>query len=232
MCSWSLPWRSSTFASAGLNPAWLDAARTVDRASAHAELNLADEIAILSLGTVCERKGQADWLHALAELPQASWSRLRCLIVGDRPMLGPGVPNTYSVELHRLRDALAAPQRHRVEIIAETKSVQRYFRAADLFVCTSRIESAPRVLLEAMAVGLPIITTPVFGIPEQVREGINALFYAPGDTRALAAALGRLTTDNMLLGNLAKASPVVLEALPSHDQMIVRYEQVVLEAAS
>ena len=215
-----------------LNPAWLDAAQTVDRVSARAELDLRDEIAILSLGTVCERKGQADLLHALAELPQASWPRLRCFIVGDRPMLGPGVPNAYSAELHRLRDALPPPLRHRVRIIAETASVQPYFRAADLFVCTSRIESAPRVLLEAMAVGLPIITTPVFGIPEQVREGINALFYAPGDTRALADCLGRLTTDRAMLGNLAKASPVVLGALPSHDQMTTSYEQVVLEAAS
>ena len=42
------------------------------------------------------------------------------------------------------------------------------------------MESFPRVVLEAMAYELPIVTTPVYGIAEQVREGVNAMFYSPG----------------------------------------------------
>ncbi|MBK7590760.1 MAG: glycosyltransferase family 4 protein [Betaproteobacteria bacterium] len=49
--------------------------------------------------------------------------------------------------------------RHRVHVIGETRDVARYYQAADLFVCTSRVESYPRVTL-AMACGLPIISTP------------------------------------------------------------------------
>ena len=58
-------------------------------------------------------------------------------------------------------------------ILPETAEPGRFYQAADVFVCTSRVESFPRVTLEAMAHGLPIVTTPVFGIREQVRPGTS-----------------------------------------------------------
>ena len=88
-------------------------------------------------------------------------------------------------------------------LVPETADVARYFLAADVFVCTSRVESYPRVILEAMAWGLPIVTTPVFGIREQVREDVNGIFYEPGDVEALAGAIARLVTDNELRARLA-----------------------------
>src|SRR6266498_3897110 len=134
----------------------------------------ASEIVVLLLGTVCERKGQLDLAHALSTLTDASASRVRVLFVGDRP-------SVYSRALHAAIDALALQRRSRVTIVPETEDVARYLVAADVFACTSRVESYPRVILEAMAYGLPIVTTPVFGIREQVREGVNGVFYEPGD---------------------------------------------------
>ena len=58
-------------------------------------------------------------------------------------------------------------------MIPETGDTAVYWPAADVFCCTSRVESYPLVILEAMAAGLPIITTPVFGISEQVRPSAS-----------------------------------------------------------
>lgn len=214
-----------------LDPAWLQAAGPLERPSTCTEPGGERDILILLLGTVCERKGQTDLLRALERLPISLWQRLRCRIVGDRTAFGPDVPNAYSAELHRLHAMLPDALRQRTEIIPETADALRHYRAADICVCTSRIESAPRVILEAMATGLPIITTPVFGIREQVQEGANAFFYDPGDIDGLTHCLRQLLCDGALRARMAAASPQVAEALPSHADMIDAYEQCLLEAA-
>jgi glycosyltransferase involved in cell wall biosynthesis len=125
---------------------------------------------------------------------------------------------------------LPADLQARIEVIAETAEVAPYYAAADLFVCTSRVESYPRVILEAMAAGLPIITTPVHGITEQVREEINALFYQPGDAAQLAAQVARVVTAPDLRQRLADNSRSVLATLKDFDGMSAAYAEVFREA--
>jgi glycosyltransferase involved in cell wall biosynthesis len=195
------------------------------RAQARSELgNGAGEVALLLPGTVCERKGQHDLVDALALLPEAAASRLRCFIVGDRP-------GNYSLDLRRRVEALAPALRERVQVVTETHAIARYYQAADVFVCTSRVESFPRVVLEAMAYGLPIVSTRVFGIAEQVGENVNALLYEPGDVSRLAGHLQQLITDDALRVRLAANSPHVLATLNSFDEMIAAYATVFREAA-
>jgi O-antigen biosynthesis protein len=197
-----------------------------DRAGARAELGLArDDVALLLLGTVCERKGQHDFPRALARLDHLIAPRVRAFIVGDRP-------SAYSLGLRALVDALPAERRRRVETVAETDDVGRYLLAADAFVCTSRVESYPRVILEAMAFGLPIVTTPVFGIREQVREGVNGLFYEPGDTVTLARHLTAIVGDDALRARLAANALPSLDALTGFDEMVERYARIFVEAAA
>jgi glycosyltransferase involved in cell wall biosynthesis len=197
-----------------------------DRASARAELDVApDDIVLLLLGTVCERKGQHDLARAVAQLDYLIAPRIRAFIVGDRP-------SAYSLGLHALVDALPPDRRERVEIVAETSDVARHFLASDAFVCTSRVESYPRVILEAMAFGLPVITTPVFGIREQVRENINGLFYEAGDTATLARHLTAIVGDGALRASLAANAVPSLEALTGFDEMVERYARIFVEAAS
>ena len=99
---------------------------------------------------------------------------MRTFFVGDRA-------ERLQPDAAHLVGKLPDERRARVTSLPETGDVARYFVAADVFVCTSRVESYPRVILEAMAHGLPIVTTPVFGIREQVREDVNGVFYDPGD---------------------------------------------------
>jgi GT2 family glycosyltransferase/glycosyltransferase involved in cell wall biosynthesis len=184
---------------------------------------LKDEVVVVSLGTVCPRKGQQDLVKALAKLPPHLQERVRCYIVGDRP-------SDYSVELHALVNKLPPSLRARVHMVPETRETTRYYRGADLFVCTSRLESYPRVILEAMAYGLPIVTTPVFGIREQVREGVNASFYEPGDCDALAARLYDTIQDEPLRSGMAAKSADVLALGTDFDEMVGAYGEIFAEA--
>ncbi|MDY7054710.1 glycosyltransferase [Limnospira fusiformis] len=181
------------------------------------------EIAILLLGTVCDRKGQQDLVKALPLLPPQWHSRIRCLIVGDRPSL-------YSSQLANLVNQLPESLRSRVSVVPETPETALYYRAADIFICTSRIESYPRVILEAMGFDLPIITTPVFGIPEQVRREINALFYTPNQPDELAKCLTELLENEPKRQQFAQNAKYVLDSLNRFEEMTAAYGEIFQEA--
>lgn len=183
-----------------------------------------DDVVVALVGTVCERKGQLDLIEAIQLVSTSSKARVRMFVVGDRA--GP-----YSERIHAAVDKLPPALRARVTIVAETGDPYLYFRAADIAVCTSRVESYPRVVLEAMAYGLPIVTTSVFGIVEQVRESVNALFYEQGQPARLARQLDRLISDDDLRLKMADNSLLVLRGLTQFDQMIDAYAKVFREAA-
>jgi hypothetical protein len=83
-----------------------------------------------------------------------------------------------------------------------------------------------------MACGLPIVTTPVFGIAEQVRQDVNALFYRAGNYQALSVCLATLVRNDDLRGKLASESPRVLRSLVSYDDMNSQYHGILLAAAA
>jgi glycosyltransferase involved in cell wall biosynthesis len=195
------------------------------RDSARHELGVASsDVVLLLLGTVCERKGQHDLMKALAKVSSATAQRLRCYIVGDRP-------SEYSRQLKYLQSDLARELRDRVHVRTETQDVATFYQAADIFLCSSRVESYPRVTLEAMASGLPIISTPVFGLTEQLIDEVNAIFYKPGDIVALTAAIERLTQDAALRATMGRESTRVLAGLKSFDEMVDDYVRYFQEAA-
>ena len=67
-------------------------------------------------------------------------------------------------------------------------------------------EGLPLVVLEAMQVGVPVVATPVGGVPEVVRDDVEALLVAPGEPAALAAALSRVVADSALVARLVEAA--------------------------
>ncbi|MBU2762681.1 glycosyltransferase [Acidithiobacillus caldus] len=197
---------------------------SIDRVEARRVLSIApNDVAVVLVGTVCDRKGQIDLVRALLALPQSVAGRLRAFIVGDRA-------GDYSTAMHQEISRLPAALRARIIVEPETSDVSVYYRAADIALCTSRIESYPRVVLEAMASGLPLITTPVFGIREQIRENINGLFYEAGNAEALAQALTSLIENDDQRAAFAEASKLVLESLTTYPEMVERYGQIFREA--
>jgi GT2 family glycosyltransferase/glycosyltransferase involved in cell wall biosynthesis len=198
--------------------------RTIPRAEARRTLGIGEEeVVVVTVGTVCARKGQMDIPEAMAALDDETAGRLRWYIVGDRESL-------YSDALRARRDVLGGARASKLQIVPENPEVLKYYSAADVFVCTSRVESFPRVILEAMAAGLPIVTTPVFGIVEQVRPGRNALLYDPGDAGALARAVSRMVNEPALRQSFGAASQGALDSLIDHKSMVEAYATVFREA--
>jgi glycosyltransferase involved in cell wall biosynthesis len=180
----------------------------------------AGSILVLAMGRVCRRKRQQDLVRAFSRIPAEIAARIHLRIVGDRAC---DYTAEYSGQLHALVRGLPSDRRGHVTVEPETADTARFWQAADLFCCASEVESYPRSLQEAMAAGLPIITTPVFGIPEMIRPGVNAEFYPVGDIDRLAAALVRLASDDELRKRYADQSPLVLAGSISHVEMLDEY---------
>jgi len=73
--------------------------------------------------------------------------------------------------------------------------LETLYRQADIFALPSFAEGVPGVLMEAMAMAIPCVSTWVAGIPELIRSGIEGLLVPPSDTQALADAIRHLVTD-------------------------------------
>lgn len=82
----------------------------------------------------------------------------------------------------------------------------RLFRNASLFCLTSHAEGFPMAVLDAWAYGLPVVSTPVGGLPDVLRTGENVLFFEPGDVEGLAERLDQVLADPDLRHRLSGES--------------------------
>ena len=80
----------------------------------------------------------------------------------------------------------------------------KMFSTADIFVLPSYSEACPIAILEAMAYGLPIITTPVGALPEMLKEGVNCMFVRENDPSDIADKLMSLRQDHSLRETMEK----------------------------
>jgi len=125
-----------------------------------------------------------------------------------------------------IRAAVAGDASIRFTAVHDASNPHEWLQSADLYVCSSRIEAYPLSLQEAKAYGLPVVTTPVFGIPEIIRDGIDGLHYQPGDVADLRAKIDRIRTDDELRARLSKP----LTHLPSFAESLARYDRVFTDA--
>jgi glycosyltransferase involved in cell wall biosynthesis len=110
------------------------------------------------------------------------------------------------------------------------QGVLELFHAADASLLSSSWENFPHTVVEALAVGTPVIATRTGGVAEVVRDGENGLLVEPGDVDALAAAIERYFGDASLAGRLrANAAPSV-EAYGA-DRVYGRLEAILESAA-
>lgn len=139
------------------------------------------------LGVVCERKGVPTLLSALADPRMAAldWSM---------DIAGNGDVDYYKSEAVRLGID------HRVRFLGwmDERGAKRLLEQSDVLVLPSRNEGLPMAILEAMAYGLPIVSTPVGSIADAVIDGENGFLTPVGDAGSLAAALSSLAGDPRL----------------------------------
>jgi glycosyltransferase involved in cell wall biosynthesis len=162
---------------------------------------------ILSAGRLVEKKGFPDLLEA-CKLLKAAGHRFRCEIYGEGPM--------YS-ELTALAGRLGISDELILAGAVTQQELLPILRRADVFALTPFItgegdrDGVPNVLVEAMACGVPVVSTAVSGVPELVADGCNGLLVGPHDVRAIAAALATMLTDvpkRKLLGQAARRTVV------------------------
>lgn len=176
---------------------------------------------LIAVGTVCERKGQHHLVEAAARLAKVR-DDFEVFLVGARA----GEPYVDYTQRLVHRRGLAGV----VHLIPEADAVP-FFRAADVFVCTSYVETFSRSIMEALAFGLPIVSTACCGVPEQVVWDRNALAARTGDPKDLARQLERLLEDDFLRHAMAAQSRAVFESHLSLDESLDRYAAVILSAA-
>lgn len=108
--------------------------------------------------------------------------------------------------------------------------VLELFRSADASILSSAWENFPHTVVEALAVGTPVIATAVGGVTEVVEDGENGLLVPAGDADALAAAIGRYFADDELRQRLRSNAARSVEPL-ARDRVYGRLEQILAEAA-
>jgi glycosyltransferase involved in cell wall biosynthesis len=195
------------------------------RAEAREALDLREtDVAVLCAGTICGRKRQRDLLAAMARLGEAATALKAFLVGGQEP--------DYARALLSDLAALPGTLRSRVTVLPPTDAMLPLYAAADILALCSEEESYPRVILEAMAAGLPIVTTPAGGVPEQVRAGVNADFFAIGDVAGLAARLAALGRDASRRARYGAASLQLKQTLNTAEDFAGALLEVMREAAA
>ncbi len=121
--------------------------------------------------------------------------------------------------LERLADELGVRVSVHFTGRLDNAELPELYRASTLMLNPARIDNMPNALLEAMASGVPIVSTNVGGIPYMVEDGVSALLVAPGDAREMARAALRILGDPALGRRIAAAG---LDAAQRHAWTSVR----------
>lgn len=134
---------------------------------------------LVCVGRLCEQKGQLLLLEAVRQLA-AEGLRFKLVLVGDGPL-----HNEIEAQIARL-----GLQEH-VEITgwASSSEVRQHILASRAMVLPSFAEGLPVVIMEALALGRPVISTYVAGIPELVKPGVCGWLVPPGSVEDLTAAM-------------------------------------------
>jgi len=154
-----------------------DKVRSINQKDVLEELQInEDTLVMLSVGTTTERKGQDRTIKELKILKEKCPNqKIHLVIVGARDI--PFLSSLKDmVREYHLTDC--------VTFIPETPDVHKFYSIANIFIINSREESFPLVTLEAFSLGLPLISTTVFGLQEIIRDKENALSFdgdCPGD---------------------------------------------------
>ncbi len=159
---------------------------------------------ILAVGRLVEKKGFSDLIRACGILAQQG-VKFHCQIIGKGPL-----------EPRLTAQIQALGLSHRVKLLGPRpqEQVLRAYRQAAVFALPCVVgqdgnrDGLPTVLLEAMATGLPPVSTELTGVPEIIDHDQNGLLVPPGDVSALAQALAQLLTDparRQAMGTAARA---------------------------
>jgi glycosyltransferase involved in cell wall biosynthesis len=177
-------------------------------------------VRFLFVGQLDTRKG----LHLLVEALTKVKSDVELLLVG-----GDWTKDGYPLEVKSLiqRNRLE----YKVQLYDHREDVIGLLRQSDIFVLPTLSDTRPRVIMEAMCIGMPVISTSVGGIPELINSGENGLLISPNNVDELAAAMEKLAKSKELrdrLGNQAQAyADRYLDPFKTAKNYVAGYKQLI-----
>ncbi len=164
---------------------------------------LGDVPTVLMTARLADEKGHLVLLEALAALRRAG-TPLRAVFIGSGPIAELLADATTQLGLSDVVTWMGAQP---------PSVVHQQLQGCDIFCLPSFAEGLPVVLMEAMAVGRPVVTTFISGIPELVENNVTGLVLPAGRADLLADALLRLVNDGELRAQLVKAGRSRVETM-------------------
>lgn len=159
----------------------------------------AGPITVAYLGALFRPKGFIELLRAAALLRDQK-PELRFIFAGPWVSDEERAEATELVARERLGSIVSFPG------VVSGEAKREFLREADIFVFPGiQAEGLPLVILEAMAAGLPVVSTPVGAVPDAVLDGETGLIVPSGDPEALAAAIRTLASDGSLRERMGRA---------------------------
>jgi glycosyltransferase involved in cell wall biosynthesis len=179
----------------------LERFRVEPPARARQALGLTDaDFVVACVGRLHPHKGQADLVDALA-IVRERVPGLVCLVAGEGP-------ERASLEARvRARDLT-----DRCRFLGSVDRIETIYAACDVAVLPSRFEGMPNTVLEAMAMGRPVVATSVDGSVELVRHGETGVLVPPRNAGALADALMGLARDRAAASRMGARGRAAVEA--------------------
>ncbi len=160
------------------------------------------QISFLMIARLLREKGVNEYIEA-ARIVKNRQPQARFVLVGWSFSDNPSAIGPDQIEMWKHEGI--------VEIYGETKDVRPYIADSSVYVLPSYREGTPRTVLEAMAMGRPIITTDVPGCRETVRDGLNGFLVSVKDSNALAEAMEKMIREPNLLAQMGTESRKLAE---------------------
>ena len=170
---------------------------------------------ILYAGTVNARKGYADMINAFAKV--ADRHRDWCIVFAGNGEIEEGKALASHLGIDKQTVFLGW---------VRGGGKDKVFKEASIFCLPSYAEGFPMGVLDAWAYGLPVITTPVGGIPDIAKDGKNCLLFNPGDTNKLAEQMDKMMSSETLRIYIAKESSELAKGIFSVEEVTGRLENI------
>jgi glycosyltransferase involved in cell wall biosynthesis len=179
-----------------------------DRQKVRQELGVTQGPVLVMIARLTEAKGHRYLLQALPHLLE-TWPQLCCVCVGDGELRG---------QLHHLAVELAVERSCR--FVGVREDIADVLAAADVVVLPSLSEGFPFVLLEALAMGCPVVASRVNGVPELIEDHKTGLLVPARDPHALAMAIQEVLSDPIAASKMGAAGRAVVQQRFTVDQMV------------
>jgi len=168
------------------------------------------QVRLLCVGRLAPVKGQHILLGAVRRIIDAGHTEVMLHLAGDGP-------DRAGLEQHAA--ALSLREYVRFEGWLNQDRIRALYAQTDIFVLASFAEGVPVVLMEAMAMEIPCVSTIVNGIPELIDNGVDGLLVPPSDEEAFARAVVTLLTDperRRVIGSAARRKVSLVYCLPTN----------------